>query len=138
MRFSGLRPKWKDHYAGLYHDDSPGLQAAKDALARLAAVAQQDGTKLVVTILPELHQINRDYPFVAQHEQIKKAVTANGVPAMDLIDGLRGHGPEASLWVTPDDDHPNETANALVADQVLPWVLAHLPQQSSTSGVQPQ
>jgi lysophospholipase L1-like esterase len=126
MRFSGLRPNWKDHYAGLYRDDSPGLQAAKEALARLAAVMQQDGTKLLVTILPELHQINRDYPFVAQHEQIKKAVTASGVPVMDLIDGLRGHVSEESLWVTPDDDHPNGTANALVADQVLPWVLAHL------------
>jgi hypothetical protein len=45
---------------------------------------------------------------------------------MELIDGLRGHGPEAQLWVTPADDHPNGKANSLIVDQMMPWVLAHL------------
>jgi hypothetical protein len=42
---------------------------------------------------------------------------------MELIDGLRGHGPESSLWVTPADPHPNGKANALIAAQIAPWVL---------------
>ena len=41
---------------------------------------------------------------------------------IELIDGLRGHGPESSLWVTPTDPHPNGKANALIAAQIAPWV----------------
>jgi hypothetical protein len=59
-------------------------------------------------------------------------VTAQNVPVMDLIDGLRGHGPESSLWVTAADDHPNAKANTLIVAQELPWILANLPAVPST------
>jgi len=44
-------------------------------------------------------------------------------PMLDLIDGLRNHGPESTLWVTPLDDHPNGKANSLVAAQIQDWIL---------------
>lgn len=126
MRKTGVRPSWKEYYAGLYEDGLPGLEAAKQALATLAVRTRADGTKLLVTILPELRQINQDYPFVSQHEKIKDVLAANQVPVIDLIDGLRGHGPESSLWVTEADDHPNGKANTLVAAQILRWIRANL------------
>ena len=46
-----------------------------------------------------------------------------GVPTLELIDGLRNHGPESSLWITPLDDHPNAKANGLVAAQIKRWIL---------------
>jgi len=126
MRLTGVRPNWKQYYAGLYEDGLPGLEAAKQALATLATRTRADGTKLLVTILPELHEINNDYPFVSQHQKIKDVLTANHVPVIELIDGLRGHGPESSLWVSAGDGHPNGKANALIADQVLRWIRANL------------
>jgi len=48
------------------------------------------------------------------------------VPVVDLIDGLRNHGPEITLWVTPLDDHPNGKANALIAAQLRDAILADL------------
>jgi hypothetical protein len=57
------------------------------------------------------------------------------VRSMELIDGLRGHGPESSLWVTPADDHPNGKANALIVAQVLPWVLENLRAESVHTSV---
>ena len=123
LRLTGTRPNWKEYYASLYEDGRPGLEAAKQALAKLASRANEDGTKLLVTILPELREINGEYPFAAAHQKIKDALSANHVPVLDLIDGLRGHGPESTLWVTKADDHPNGKANTLVAAQVLRWVV---------------
>lgn len=126
LRRLGTRPDWKAYYSSLYNDNLPGFQACKSALMDLAAATRNDNAKLVVAILPELHQINNDYPFTAAHQKIKDVLAPERVPVLDLIDGLRNHGPEITLWVTPLDDHPNGKANALVADQMRDWILRDL------------
>jgi hypothetical protein len=126
LRLTGARPNWKEYYSGLYADDRPGFQAAKTALAELAAATRADGARLLVTLLPELHEINGPYPFSKEHEKIEAVLDANRIPGLELIDGLRGHGPESALWVTSTDSHPNGTASNLIVAQMLPWVLAHL------------
>jgi hypothetical protein len=50
-----------------------------------------------------------------------RILTSQGVPVIDRIDGLKDHGPENTLWVTPADDHPNGKANALIAQQLREW-----------------
>jgi len=123
LQFAGLRPKWNDYYADLYVDGRPGLMAAEAALADLTHATRADGSALLVTMIPELHQINTSYPFSHEQQKIKDTLAALDVPVIDLIDGLRGHGPENTLWATPADPHPNPKANALIAAQILPWVL---------------
>ena len=115
LRVAGLRPDWRAYYASLYRDGSPGLEAAKAALARLANAAAQDHAQLLLAILPELHQINGTYPFAAEQKKIEDHLASLHVRALDLLPCLRGHGPEASLWITPADDHPNAKANTLIA-----------------------
>jgi hypothetical protein len=126
LEFAGLRPRWDQYYAGLYNDDRPGFQAAKRALAKLDVLTQADGVKLAVAILPELHRINSNYPFAREQQKIKDVLDARHVPVIDLIEGLRGHGPESGLWVTPQDPHPNGKANSLVAAQILNWIEGHV------------
>jgi len=53
-------------------------------------------------------------------------VAAENVPVLELIDGLKDHGPENTLWVTIQDDHPNAKANDLISDQLQQWVMANL------------
>jgi hypothetical protein len=115
LRVAGLRPRWRDYYASLYRDGSPGLEAATDALGRLAAVTAQDGTGLLVAILPELHQINGVYPFEKDQRKIEDYLASRRIRTIDLLGCLRGHGPEAGLWITPADAHPNVKANTLIA-----------------------
>ena len=126
LQFAGLRPKWKEYYAGLYADGRPGLIAAEAALGSLAELTKADGTPLLVTIIPELHQINGSYPFSREQQKIKDVLVAKKVPVIDLIEGLRGHGPENMLWATPTDPHPNGKANALIVAQIVPWILGNL------------
>ena len=107
LRKTGSRPGWKAYYASLYNENLPGYQACQAALLDLAATTRENQTKLIVALLPELHEINQEYPFTAEHQKIKDVVAPTGAPVLDLIDGLRGHGPEETLWVTPLDDHPS-------------------------------
>jgi len=124
MRHAGVRPDWKTYYASLYNDDRSGFQACKNALVSLANSTRSHDAKLLMAILPELHQINGDsYPFRAAHQKIKDVMSAENVPVLELIDGLKDHGPEENLWVTPLDDHPNAKANSLISDQLEQWIL---------------
>jgi lysophospholipase L1-like esterase len=127
LRHTGVRPDWKKYYASLYDDDKPGFQECKNALRSLADSTRRNDTKLLVAILPELRQINGDsYPFQAAHQKIKDVLTAENVPVLELIKGLKDHGPESTLWVTPLDDHPNAKAYNLISDQLEQWVLANV------------
>jgi len=126
LRRLGARPNWKTYYASLYDDNLPGFQACKAALTDLAVATRDDHTRLLVALLPELHEINDHYPFSAAHQKIKDALSTQHVPVLDLIDGLRNHGPESTLWVTPLDDHPNGKANALIAAQLRDWIVSQI------------
>ena len=124
MRHAGVRPDWKTYYTSLYDDDRPGFQACKKALVSLANSTRSHDAKLLVAILPELHQINGDsYPFKVAHQKIKDVMAAENVPVLELIGGLKDHGPEETLWVTALDDHPNAKANNLISDQLEQWIL---------------
>jgi lysophospholipase L1-like esterase len=127
LRHMGMRPDWKQYYSSLYSDDKPGFQACKEALKSLAEVTRSNGARVLVAILPELHQINGDsYPFKLAHEKIKDVLAAENLPVVELIDGLKDHGPEETLWVTRQDDHPNAKANDLISNQLQQWILANL------------
>jgi hypothetical protein len=126
LRRLGTRPDWKAYYAGLYQENLPGFQACRAALLDLAESTRQDNTKLVVALIPELHQINNNYPFTSAHQKIKNILAPEQVPVIDLIDGLRNHGPEETLWVTSLDDHPNGKANTLIAAQLRDTILTEL------------
>ena len=127
LRHMGMRPDWRQYYSSLYDDDRPGFQACKKALGSLADSSRSNGARVLVALLPELHLINGDrYPFKAAHAKIKNIAAADHMPAVDLIDGLKDHGPEDSLWVTPLDDHPNAKANDLISSQLQQWILANV------------
>src|SRR5262249_10393701 len=110
LRLAGLRPRWKEYFSGLYEEDRSGLRAAQDAWRELVGDTGRDDVQLLVGILPELHQINGKSPFAREHQKIKDVLAASGTPVIELIEGLRGHGPESSLWVAPADPHPNGKA----------------------------
>jgi hypothetical protein len=133
LRRTGRRPTWKQYYASLYNDDQPGFQACKAALHSLASATRSDGAELLVALLPELHEINENYPFAAEHEKIKDVLAGDEVPVLDLLDGLRGHGPESTLWVTPQDDHPSAKASKLIAAQLRDWILRNLSTSRNSS-----
>ena len=122
LRVLHLRPDWRQYYASLYDENSAGFQSARRALAELSENVKADGAQLLVAVLPELRVIDGDYPFDRETRKIKDVLESQGTPVVDLIEGLRGHGPASSLWVTALDSHPSAKAHALIAAQLLPQV----------------
>lgn len=135
LQFSGLSPKWNQYYADLYLSDRPGWFAAQHALGDLAQMMSAENRALLVTIIPELHQINGEYPFARQHQKVKDLLAARNVPFIDLIEGLRGHGDEKTLWATTTDPHPNGKANRLIVEQILPWIHQRARESASQQNV---
>jgi lysophospholipase L1-like esterase len=124
LRRFEIRPSWQAYYASLYDDDKSGFRACQAALVRFATLVPKH--RILVALLPELHEINGDrYPFRPQHKKITDVLMSNNVPVLDLIDGLKDRGPESSLWVTRDDVHPNRKANDLIAREIANWLWTH-------------
>jgi hypothetical protein len=122
LRVLHLRPDWRRYYASLYDENSASFQAARRALVGLSENVRADGAQLLVVMLPELREINNHYPFDRETRNIEDLLESERTPFVNLIDGLRGHGPETSLWVAPLDPHPSAKAHALIAAQLLPLV----------------
>lgn len=127
LRVAGARPDWRAYYASLYEPTRPGWIDAQRALTDLALTAKEDGTGVLIALLPELHQIDGAYPFAREHALVRAAAIASDLPTIELIDGLRNHGPESALWVTPTDTHPNRKANELIAAQLMESVTRRIP-----------
>lgn len=108
------RMDWAQYYLSLYHDGaSPGWLAARDAIGRLADFSRQNGIKLLVASLPELHDV-ANYRFGRVTDLVRQAAQKDGAAFVDVLPYLKDQ-PSSKLWVTPPDPHPNALANELIA-----------------------
>jgi lysophospholipase L1-like esterase len=110
----GSAPGWREYYAGLYRDDQPGWRETRQSLLALRDAAASHGIRLQVVLLPELHQLT-DYPFAREHAAILAFLAEHGIAALDLAPRFAGETHPESLWVAPDDPHPNAKAHARIA-----------------------
>jgi lysophospholipase L1-like esterase len=119
-RFSG-GTAFEQYYSKLYSDSSPGWLRAKSALSELEHICRSNGTQLKVVLLPELHAPAR-YPFLKQHAQVAQVLNEANVPYLDLVSKFSGIQNPESLWVAPDDAHPNARAHRIIADSTLEFL----------------
>lgn len=115
LRQISHRHDWADYYLGLYgHGKAEGWLAAKAHLRKLSDYCKSHGIRLLVTSLPELHDV-RHYRLQEITDLVKQAADENGVAFVDLLESVRDQD-SSKLWVTPADPHPNSLANKLFAD----------------------
>jgi hypothetical protein len=107
-------PDWRAYYAGLYRDGQPGWRDAQAALLALRDACAERGIRLQVVLLPELHQL-ADYPFAREHAALLAFLAEHGIAGLDLAPRFAGETDPESLWVAPDDPHPNARAHAHIA-----------------------
>lgn len=82
---------------------------------------QRRGGAFLVAQWPLLVGLDGNYPFEGPTIAVGCFCDEAGIPRLDLLSVLRGR-PEASLWVSPTDRHPNEVAHRLVAEALAPVV----------------
>lgn len=124
MYISGER--YDNYYANLYRDDADGWRGMKEAIGRLANLSKEEGGfRLVVALLPELHAVGPKYGFADIYGKVEKASRGVGVKeVVDLSPRFAGEKPE-SLWVSPDDAHPNGKAHRIIADGLFEYITEH-------------
>lgn len=96
-------------------------RASRAALEHVARLAPQRNFKVGVVIFPEMHDLDRGYPFTQIHELVREACASLGLPFIDLLDVFEGKTTH-ELWVHPSDHHPNEKAQVLAAEAIEEFV----------------
>ena len=109
------------YYASLYRGDSEGWRRGRAALLELQETCREHGIVLQVVLLPELHELV-DYTFAREHALVADFLRANGIPVLDLAPSFANETDPTTLWVAPDDAHPNARAHGLIANYTLDFI----------------
>lgn len=90
----------------------------------MAEVCESRQIPLVVMIFPILHDLDDGHPFLDLYAKVAASAEANGTQVLDLFPGFRGRSAR-SLWVHPTDQHPNEWAHRIAAEQLTAFLGKH-------------
>jgi lysophospholipase L1-like esterase len=91
------------------------------AIESMQRACADTGTRFVVVMLPMLVDL-RAGTFTPVYAAIQQALAQRGIPCIDLTGTLDG-GVDASYWILPFDQHPNERANAAFARRLAEALL---------------
>jgi lysophospholipase L1-like esterase len=112
---------FQTYYSALYAPDAEGWRRSRGALMELRDACRARDIALQVVLLPELHELV-DYPFAREHAQVATFLRSNGVPALDLAPAFANEKDPTSLWVAPDDAHPNARAHEQIGLYSLAFI----------------
>ncbi len=105
---------FREYYAALYDDDQPGWLETQAAFVRLAEVCRDHGIELKVVLLPELHALD-EYPFEREYRKVANFLRSQRIAVLDVTPAFADVSEPQSLWVSPDDAHPNALAHRRIA-----------------------
>lgn len=134
----GTYSHWKSHLARIYDpgDPSSGWLETVAAFDRLSKIARGRSVPVVVVNLPELRQL-QPYPFAVQEAKVRSLAQTKGFAYFDLQEAVSALE-ASSLWVAPDDSHPNARADDLFAKAIFEFLktenlVSHVAQRASSS-----
>ena len=81
-------------------------------------LSQQQGFKVIFTMIPDVHQM-APYPFSFAHEELRQIAARLGWVFLDFTQAL-SVVPAPDLWAMPGDPHVNAKGHALMAKALLP------------------
>ncbi|MBN93413.1 MAG: hypothetical protein CL928_04975 [Deltaproteobacteria bacterium] len=105
-----------------FEPDYPGWIQFEESLSRLRAAGVQDDFRVAFALVP-VPMGYGDYPFEDHHRRLAEYLEGEGVPTIDLLDGLRDVV-AADHWVHPSDGHPDPFVHERMADHLAsaaPW-----------------
>ncbi len=125
MRTYFGKEDWREYYSGLYRPEAAGWRAALASIDALVAYAEEHGIRLLIANYPELHQLD-PYPFEKVTAAIEDEATGHGVAFVDLLPAVATLEPE-TLWVSPEDAHPNRIATGRFAQTIAETLRTQFP-----------
>lgn len=133
-RMMSVEKDYVDFYNDLYIPGSPGRTAFDRAFNQILQICRRIQIDPFVVLYPELHVTDEtSYPFKKVHQLVRDLSAAYEAPVVDLLPIYQGEIPE-SLWVAPDDAHPNARAHNMAADAIYQHLASYL-QRSTTEAI---
>jgi len=108
-------------------------QLMKQKLLDVKDLCRRHESDFRVVVFPFLHNLGPEYPFRHAHRLIDDFCRRADIPVLDLEPVLAAHVRDG-LMVSRFDAHPNERAQALVAEAILRDLLADLISQATVPG----
>ena len=118
LRNVGANKNYRTYYESLYTAAQPGWRKSQDAFAELAALCRQRHLPLHILLIPELHTLAGNYEFTRIHDLIRAVGKEIDAPVLDLLEAFPASGDPTKYWASPDDAHPNGSANELMAARI--------------------
>jgi lysophospholipase L1-like esterase len=110
-------------YLDMWSDENrEGWARTQEYLRQMKRRLAERGGRLLVAPWPLFVGLEGAYPFAPVHETIRRFCIDAGIAHHDLLPTFRGRK-SADFWVHPVDRHPNEKADRLAAESLLPVVL---------------
>ena len=98
----------------------PGWAACRAALARMGALCRERHVPFVVMVFPLFADpLDERYPFADIHAQVAQAAREAGAVVIDLLPAYRGLRSELLVVDGANDEHPNEIAHRIAAQELL-------------------
>lgn len=97
-------------------------QIQQEALLELRTLSEKNGSSFRLIIFPVLFDLNKNYQFYEVEEEITRFAKEERIPVFSLTPGFIGEN-AADLWVSANDQHPNERGHQIAADTLLPYVI---------------
>ena len=72
------------------------------------------------------HPMNRRYPFLKEHKNLRAFFKSRNIPFIDLLDTFMGMDENRLQAVPGLDAHPSEIAHLIAAERVLVWLTTEL------------
>jgi lysophospholipase L1-like esterase len=108
----------EDFYRQVYREDSPGYRAMLDALTQLAGYATEHKIRLVLAMVPDVHDL-ANYRFGFIHDRMATVAAKLGYEYVDLLPAFSKLAPP-DIWAMPGDPHPNALGHELMAKALFP------------------
>jgi hypothetical protein len=98
----------------------PGWVACRGALGRMGALCRERNVPFVVMIFPLFADpLDERYPFADIHALVAQAAREAGAVVIDLLPAFRGLRSSLLVVDGANDEHPNEIAHRIAAQELL-------------------
>ena len=118
LRNIGANKNYSQYYESLYDPSQLGWPKCQAAFADLAKTCRERNIPVKVLLIPELHSLSGNYEFKRINDLIRQIGATNGMEVVDLIDAFPADGDPKRFWASPEDAHPNDRANEMMAAKI--------------------
>jgi hypothetical protein len=120
LEATGQNRRRLEAYRSQFLPAYPGWVSCRQALARMGALCREHEVPFVVMVFPLFADpLDERYPFADIHARVAQAAREAGAVVVDLLPAYRGLRSSLLVVDGANDEHPNEIAHRIAAQELV-------------------